>query len=708
MVGKSDVSQHPRRVKGTETGRAAFKTRRAEKAVDETHRLHGISGFDAREDTFPSNTHAAPPRRGAQGPSGTRGMSDRITHECGVALVRLLKPLAYYQEKYGSPLWGFTKLFLLMEKQHNRGQDGAGVASVKLDVPAGEAFMFRERSVKSNPLDRIFKSLLAQYNEKVDTGVIHPEFPDTVKRAFDFGGELLMGHLRYGTSGGYSLSSCHPFFRRSPWPTRNLALCGNFNLTNTAELNASLTAMGQHPIHATDTQAILEKIGFFLDEEHEDIYRFLRKRDLAGAELSRRISDDLDVTRILTRASQNWDGGYTLCGLIGNGDAFVARDPSGIRPCFWFQNDEVAAVASERAPLMTVFDLAAEQVREVKPGHVVVLKRAGTITENQFTAPLPRSSCSFERIYFSRGNDLDIYRERQALGGQLAGQVIKAIDHDWANTVFGFIPNTAEVAYYGLMSALRCRRRDEVKAAILQACANGTLDEALLDELILRNWPRGEKVVSKDIKLRTFIGQEGLRNQLASHIYDITYGSVNPGDNLVCVDDSIVRGTTLRKSILRILARLQPRKIVILSTAPQIRYPDCYGIDMSELGKFIAFEAAVELLKARGQGDLLQEVYTLCREEVKRAGTVNHVRKIYEPFTPEEISAKIVERVRPKSIDWQGEIEIIFQTIENLHAAVPNHTGDWYFTGRYPTPGGYRVVNQAYLNYFEKAEGRSY
>ena len=635
-------------------------------------------------------------------------MSDRLTHECGVALVRLLKPLAHYQEKYGSPLWGFEKLFLLMEKQHNRGQDGAGVACVKLDVPAGEPFMFRERNVKANPLDKIFKILLGGYNDKVTAGTIHPEFAPTVKKNFDFGGELLMGHLRYGTSGGYSLSSCHPYFRRSPWSTRNLALCGNFNLTNTAELNASLTAMGQHPIYATDTQAILEKIGFFLDEEHEDIYRFLRKRDLAGAELSQRISEELDVTRVLTRAAQKWDGGYTLCGLIGNGDAFVARDPSGIRPAFYFQSDEVVAFASERAPLMTVFDLAAEQVQEVPPGHVVVIKKRGTITVAPFTAPLPRTSCSFERIYFSRGNDVDIYRERQALGGGLADQVIKSIGHDWANTVFSFIPNTAEVAYYGLMSALRTRRRDEVKAAILKASAEGKITEALLDDLILRNWPRGEKVVSKDIKIRTFIGQEGMRNQLASHVYDITYGSVKPGDNLVCVDDSIVRGTTLRRSILRILARLNPRKIIIVSTAPQIRYPDCYGIDMSELGKFVAFEAAVELLKERGQTALLDEVHQLCLGEAANGGSTNHVRKIYEPFTPEEISAKIVERVRPQGIEWKGEIEIIFQTIENLHAAVPAHTGDWYFTGKYPTPGGYRVVNQAFLNYAAKNGGRSY
>lgn len=636
-------------------------------------------------------------------------MSEPLAHECGIALVRLRKPLSYYQDKYGSPLWGFTKLFLLMEKQHNRGQDGAGVACVKLDMPPGDPFMFRERNVKTNSLDRIFKSLLSQYNDKVDSGLIHPEFAETAKRNFDFGGELLLGHLRYGTSGGYNLSACHPFFRRSPWPTRNLALCGNFNLTNTGELNQSLIAIGQHPVFQTDTQAILEKIGFYLDEEHEDIFRYLRTRNLAGEELSRRISEDLDLARVLTRASANWDGGYVLCGLIGNGDGFVARDPSGIRPCYWFQNDEVVAFASERAPLMTVFDLAVDDVKEVAPGHVVVIKRRGTITEQAFTAPLPRAACSFERIYFSRGNDVDIYRERQALGGQLAAQVLASIKSEWADTVFSFIPNTAEVAYFGLMSALRSLRRDEVKAAILAAQAEGRLTEALLDELILRNWPRGEKVVSKDIKIRTFIGQEAMRNQLASHVYDITYGSVRPGvDNLVCVDDSIVRGTTLRRSILRILMRLNPKKIVIVSTAPQIRYPDCYGIDMSEIGKFIAFEAAVTLLRESGRGDLLEDVYRLCREEIARGGMVNHVRKLYDPFAPEEIAAAIAKLVRPPRTQWRGEIEIIFQTIEHLHAAVPGHSGDWYFTGRYPTAGGYRVVNQAYVNYFEKNEGRAY
>ncbi len=632
-------------------------------------------------------------------------MSDKITHECGIALVRLLKPLSYYQEKYGTPLWGFTKLFLLMEKQHNRGQDGAGVACVKLDVPAGDPFMFRERCVKSNPLDKIFKTLLAQYDEKKATGEIHPEFADTVKKHFDFGGELLVGHLRYGTSGGYNQSSCHPYFRRSPWPTRNLALCGNFNMTNTEELNQALIGMGQHPIFATDTQALLEKIGFFLDEEHEDIYRALRQQGLRGEELSQLISERLDLGRVITRSAAKLDGGYTLCGLVGNGDAFVARDPAGIRPAFYFQNDEVIAFASERAPLQTIFDLAASQVREVPPAHVMVLKRDGRISQTQFTTPLPRASCSFERIYFSRGNDLDIYQERKALGARLTDQVVKAVDGDWGRTVFSFIPNTAEIAWFGLMHGLREKRRAEVKKGILEAAAKGTITEALLDELITNNWPRGEKVVSKDIKLRTFIGQESLRNHLASHVYDISYGSVQPGDNLVCVDDSIVRGTTLRRSILRILTRLQPRKIVIVSTAPQIRYPDCYGIDMSQLGKFIAFEAAITLLKERGQHELMKEVYGLCRDAVVKGESINYVQRIYSQFTPEEISAKIAEFVRPSGVDWNGEIEVIFQSLENLHAACPNHSGDWYFSGKYPTRGGYRVVNQAYVNYYENSEG---
>ena len=637
-------------------------------------------------------------------------MSEFISHECGVALVRLKKPLAYYQEKYGTPLWGFNQLFLLMEKQHNRGQDGAGVACVKFDVPAGEPYMFRERNVESNPLDKIFQSLLIRYNQLVEDGAVLPEFPDTAKKQFDFCGELYLGHLRYGTSGGYNLSSCHPYFRRSSWPTRNVMLAGNFNLTNTAELNKSLIAIGQHPIFATDTQAILERIGFGLDDEHERLFRELRTQGLPGEEISRRINAELDPARVLREAAANWDGGYALVGALGNGDGFVFRDPSGIRPCHWFENDEVVAFASERAPLCTVFDLEAQDVNEVEPGCAVIMKKAGAVAVERILPALPKTQCTFERIYFSRGNDADIYRERKALGAGLADKIWKSIGGDLENSVFSFVPNTAEVAYFGLMSELRFRRRAEVKQTLLEAAKAGKITEALLDDLILYNWPRGEKIVSKDVKLRTFISQEKSRNNLASLVYDVTYGIVQPKDHLVCVDDSIVRGTTLRRSILRILKRLNPKKIVIASTAPQIRYPDCYGIDMSEIGKFIAFEAAVSLLKERGQAALLEEVYRLCRDELKNPGKVpvNHVRKIYDAFEADEISRRITELVSPKPNGWKGDIEIIFQSIESLHRALPNHTGDWYFTGNYPTPGGYRVVNQAFVNYFEKAEGRSY
>jgi len=637
-------------------------------------------------------------------------MSEAIKHECGVALVRLKKPLAYYQEKYGTPLWGLYQLFLLMEKQHNRGQDGAGVACIKFDVPAGEPYMFRERNVESNPLDKIFQTLLARYNQLVGDGTVHPEFPDTAKKGYDFCGELYLGHLRYGTSGGYNLSACHPYFRRSSWPTRNLVLAGNFNMTNTAALNASLIAKGQHPIFATDTQALLEMIGFHLDEHDEELFQALKAKKIPGTEITKRINSDIDLGQVLRQSATEWDGGYSLIGALGNGDAFFTRDPSGIRPCHWFENDEVVAVASERAPLCTVFDLEPAQVSEVEPGTAVVVKKSGEVRVERVKAALPKTQCTFERIYFSRGNDADIYRERKALGAGLADQILHSINGDLENTVFSFIPNTAEVAFFGLMSELRFRRRAQVKQTLLDAAKAGTLNEALVDDLILRNWPRAEKIISKDVKLRTFISQEKWRNNLATHVYDITYGVVEPKDNLVCVDDSIVRGTTLRRSILRILKRLNPKKIVIASTAPQIRYPDCYGIDMSEIGKFIAFDAAVSLIKERGQSALLQDVYELCQKELASPSPqpVNYVKKIYESLTPEEVSKKITQLVSPKPNGWKGEIEIVFQPVENLRKALPHHTGDWYFTGNYPTPGGYRVVNQAYVNYFEQNEGRSY
>lgn len=638
-------------------------------------------------------------------------MSDAIKHECGIAQVRLKKPLEYFAEKYGSPLYGFYKLFLLMEKQRNRGQDGAGVAAIKFDMPAGEPYMFRERSVKSNALDRIFKGTLKQYSKLIRDRDILPDYVPSIKAKFDFCAELYMGHLRYGTSGGYSLSVCHPFFRRSSWPTKNLILAGNFNMTNTHELNESLIAIGQHPIFATDTQALLEKVGFHLDEAHDNLYRYLRDEGSSSDEISQRILTEIDLVKVFRRAAELWDGGYALIGAIGNGDSFILRDPKGIRPAYFFEDDEVFAAASERAPLMTIFDKRFEDVQEVPPGQIIVVKKGGKVIRDSFREASPeQAQCSFERIYFSRGNDAEIYKERKALGAGLCEQIMASIDSDLENTVFSFVPNTSEVGYFGVLEELRKMRRREVRQEIMKAAQDGTLDEDKIDELIMKNWPRGEKIAHKDQKLRTFISSEDSRNELASHVYDVTYGIVEPKDNLVCVDDSIVRGTTLRKSVLKILSSLNPKKIVIASTAPQIRYPDCYGIDMSELGKFIAFEAAILLLKERGKSEVVSDVYRKCLAAVKGElpATVNYVQEIYASFTQEEISAKISELVTPKDVDWDGEIQVIFQTVDNLRRALPGHNGDWYFTGNYPTPGGFKVVNKAFINYYEKAKGRSY
>ena len=637
-------------------------------------------------------------------------MSDPIRHECGVALVRLLKPLSYYYEKYDTPLWGFYKMFLLMEKQHNRGQDGAGVASLKLDVKPGFPFMFRERNIKSNPLDRIFNKLLKDYSSLLKKGSVHPEFSTTVKEHFDFGGEILLGHLRYGTSGGYTLGSCHPYFRKSNWATKNLMLAGNFNITNNEVLNSNLIQRGQHPIFDTDTQTLLEGIGFHLDQEHDHIYRRLHEQGYQGENIVDQIEKQLDIVNIVRNGSRFWDGGYALAGMIGNGDSFVLRDPAGIRPFYYFQNDEVAAFASERAPLMTVFDQSIEHVKEVAPGHVIIVKKDGTLIDRAFQDPVPEKQCSFERIYFSRGNDQDIYQERKKLGALLSDQILKAIDNNLEDAVFSFIPNTAEIAYFGLLDELRKRRRSKVKEAIFQAAKEAKIDEAFLDEVIMRNWPRAEKVAHKDIKLRTFISQEEGRNQLASHVYDITYGIVEPKDCLVCIDDSIVRGTTLKRSVIKILSRLNPKKIVIASTAPQIRYPDCYGIDMSQLGKFIAFQALMELMKEHRQESVIKSVYqdALAQEDKHDYEMENVIKKLYDRFTADEISKKISELVTPDLPEWKGEVEIIYQSIENLHAALPNHSGDWYFTGNYPTPGGNRVLNKAFINYYENSDLRSY
>ena len=637
-------------------------------------------------------------------------MSDNLRHECGIALVRLLKPLGWYEQRYGSPLHGFNQLFLLMEKQHNRGQDGAGIGGVKVGAENGEAFLFRDREIGAQGLTQIYARQLREYNAKVRDGVIVPELGDTVKRHFDFGGEVLLGHLRYGTSGNFDAASCHPYARKSIWPTRNLLLAGNFNLTNTEALNRSLSERGAHVIYSTDTQSILEEIGFWLDEEHDRLFRYHRTQGLEGPALQAAISHDFDVGRVLRQSSKAWDGGYAIAGTIGNGDTFVLRDPNGIRPCWWVRTDDSVAVASERAALMTIIGASQAEVKEIEPGTALIIKADGRVSTETILPAGPKTHCSFERIYFSRGNDPGIYAERKALGAALADRIVEEISGDFERSIFSYIPNTAEIAWYGLMEELRVRRRGAVKKSILEAQKVGKLDEALLDKLILGNWPRGEKVAHKDVKLRTFISQEKSRVQMASHVYDISYGTVAEGDTLVCVDDSIVRGTTLRQSILRILARPNPRKIVIASTAPQIRYPDCYGIDMSEMGKFLAFQAAVALCQETGKESLLREVYEDCVAQAKKPTEQmkNHVRRIYDAFSEKELSRKAAELVYPTKSGWKGELVIVFQSIEALHTACPSSLGDWYFTGNYPTPGGLGVLNRAFINYWEKREGRSY
>jgi len=637
-------------------------------------------------------------------------MSDFLKHECGIAAVRLRKPLAYYYDRYGTCLWGLNKLFLLMEKQHNRGQDGTGIGCVKLNMPIGQPYVYRRRSIEKDALAEIFRKEIKDFYKMSRKGVMDHKSPDSVKQHFDFGGEILVGHLRYGTSGEFDEGACHPYLRRSNWRTRTLMVMGNFNMTNATELNQVLINRGQHPVFGTDTQTVLEEIGYHLDEAHTDLYRHLRDSGVPGAEIPDKISASLDVPRLVAESAAAWDGGYTICGAIGNGDMFVMRDPRGIRPCHMLITDEVVAFSSERVPLMTVFEAEAEDVKAIDPGSMITIKSDGSISDTAFAPPQKFSPCSFEKIYFSRGNDPQIYRERKAMGAALVPQIVEAIGGAFEKTVCSFIPNTAETAYYGLMDGLRLYRRQQVRASILEAVEEGNLTPELVDDLILRNWPKGEKVAHKDIKMRTFISQEKGRNQMVSHVYDITYGIVKPGDLLVALDDSIVRGTTLKQSILKILARTKPSKIVVCSTAPQIRYPDCYGIDMSELGKFIAFQAAVALHRRAGHQSLLDGIYDQCQNELKRPPEErrNCVQKVYEAFTDEEISAEISRMVYPENIEWHGEVQVIFQTIENLHASIKGPCGDWYFTGNYPTAGGYSTVNLAYLRWFEGVGGRSY
>lgn len=637
-------------------------------------------------------------------------MSDHLNHECGIAVVRLRKPLAYFQDRYGDSLWGFRKLFLLMEKQHNRGHDGVGIGCAKLNMPKGLPYIFRRRDAAKDSLASLFRRELKKVNKMARKGIVKLDDPDLLKRKFDYAGEILLGHLRYGTSGQFDSGSCHPYLRRSNWPTRTLMVIGNFNMTNARFLNQQLIERGQHPVFGTDTQTVQEEIGFHLDEAHTDIYRRLRDEGVPGQEIPGRISQELNIVKIVGESAKAWDGGYTICGVVGNGDVFVLRDPHGIRPCHRLVTDEVVAFASERVPLMTVFEASQDQVEELEPGVVATIKSDGTMNEGRFAPKVEPQNCSFERIYFSRGNDPGIYQERKAMGSVLTEQVVKSIGGNFDKSVFTFIPNTAETAYYGLMEGLRQHRREEVRNSILEASQKGELNEALLDKLIMRNWPRGEKIAHKDIKMRTFISQEKGRAQLISHVYDITYGIVKKDDVLVALDDSIVRGTTLRTSILKILARTNPRKIVICSTAPQIRYPDCYGIDMSELGKFIAFQAAVKLLERSGQKSLIQKIHDECAEELRKPwGEMrNCVKRIYDQFTAEEISAEISQMVYPEDGEWSGEVEIIFQTIENLRESIKGPCGDWYFTGDYPTPGGYATVNTAFVNWHNGVTGRSY
>lgn len=633
-------------------------------------------------------------------------MSDPIKHECGIALLRLKKPLDYYLDKYGSALWGLNKMHLLMEKQHNRGQDGAGIANIKLDMQPGERYISRTRSVKKNPTQDIFDQINAKFKAIYDENPALLQDVAYLKKNVGFTGEVFLGHLRYGTYGRNSIESCHPFLRQSNWMTRNLVVAGNFNLTNVDELFDVLVEIGQHPKEKSDTVTVMEKIGHFLDVENEELYEHYKALGYAKTDIYARIQDELKIDKILKKASERWDGGYAMAGLMGHGSAFVLRDPSGIRPAFWYEDDEICVVASERPVIQTAFNLKVEDIQELQPGHALIIEKKGQVKEIQINAPRQLAQCSFERIYFSRGSDADIYKERKALGRLIVKDVLESVGHDYDNSVFSFIPNTAEVSFYGLIKGLEeALNQDKIKQ--IQALGAEASTEAIAQ--IVNRRARIEKIAIKDAKLRTFITQDDSRDDLVAHVYDITYGSVRRGtDNLIVIDDSIVRGTTLRQSILRILDRLGPKKIVVVSSAPQIRYPDCYGIDMAKMGDFIAFEAAIALLRETGQAQLIDDVYKAALEQVQlpKEQVKNVVQRIYEPFTDQQISAQIAKMLTP--IGMQAEVEIIYQSVENLHIACPGHTGDWYFTGNYPTPGGNKVVNRAFINWMEKRNERAY
>ncbi len=631
-------------------------------------------------------------------------MSESIKHECGIALLRLLKPVDYYHKKYGTSLYGLNKMYLLMEKQHNRGQDGVGLANIKLDVKVGQRYISRKRSVAPNPLQDLFQHINTRFFELQKNDPEKLQNPKWMKENLPFTGELFLGHLRYGTFGGNTIEQCHPFLRQNNWKTRNLALAGNFNMTNVDELFQDLIDLGQHPKAMTDTVTILEKIGHFLDEENDAIY-YKHKNNFSKKAITKIIEEDLDLPDILQQSAKHWDGGYVICGLLGHGDSFALRDPNGIRPAFYYKDDEVVVVASEKPVIQTAFNVKEGEIKEITRGHALIIKKDGTAEEKQICQPLERTSCSFERIYFSRGNDKDIYNERLELGKRIFPKVLETINNDVKNTVFSYIPNTAEVSYFGLLKSCN-KYLNEVKTKkIKQLGAHASNDEIAA---IMEISPRAEKIAIKDAKLRTFITSDIARDDLVAHIYDVTYGQVKETDNLVMIDDSIVRGTTLKKSIIRILDRLNPKKIIVVSSAPQIRYPDCYGIDMAKLGDFIAFQAAVELLKERSKEKVLFEVYEKCKaqQELPKEDMQNYVQDIYSFFTADEISDKISQLLTPEGTN--AKVEIIYQSISDLHLACPNHLGDWYFTGKYPTPGGIKVLNKAFINYMQGKNERAY
>jgi len=636
-----------------------------------------------------------------------RIMSDQLKHECGIALLRLKKPLQYYAEKYGTAFYGLNKMYLLMEKQHNRGQDGAGIANIKIDMPPGKRYISRVRSNDPQPIRELFSKVMSRFEELERSRPDKLSDTQYLKDNYAFTGELFLGHLRYGTYGGNSIENCHPFLRENNWMTRNLVVAGNFNLTNVDELFQLLIDLGQHPKQKADTVTVMEKIGHFLDEENQELFDRFKQEGHDNKKITELISENIDVQRVLTRATRDFDGGFAMAGLIGHGDAFVLRDPSGIRPAYWYENDEIAVVASERPPIQAAFNASLNDIQELTPGHALVIRKNGSTAVKPIIEPREKKSCSFERIYFSRGNDEAIYKERQALGRNVVPQILASVNYDLDNTVFSFIPNTAETAFYGMMKALEDHLND-VKIRDIKALGDNATIEAI--EQIIRKRARLEKIAIKDVKLRTFITQDSARDEMVAHVYDTTHGAVKRGlDTLVVIDDSIVRGTTLKRSIIKMLDRLGPKKIIIVSSAPQIRYPDCYGIDMAKLGDFIAFQAAIALHKEAGTYEAITaSVLEKCRhmETLPKNEQYNCVKEIFSAFSADQVSAKVAQLVTPENT--RAEVEVIFQTIEGLHNACPDHTGDWYFTGNYPTPGGHRVVNRAFINYMEGRNERAY